>query len=84
LTKYPWDEEDSLDGLDAAAIGHFAEDNPSGAPNNRAGIYSESTNNAALKFGIGFTRKSHQETEFFKVCTDTNALHYPIVRLLLL
>ena len=42
LTEYPWGDEDSLDGLDEAAIGHFAEDdnNPSGVPNNQAGIYS--------------------------------------------
>jgi hypothetical protein len=34
LTEYPWDDKDSLDGLDVASIGHFAEDdnNPSGAP----------------------------------------------------
>jgi hypothetical protein len=58
LTEYPWDDKDSLDGLDEASIGHFAEDdnNPSGAPNNQAGIYSESANNTALKFGgICFT-----------------------------
>jgi hypothetical protein len=42
LTKYPWDDKDSLGGLDEASIGHFAKDdnNPSGAPNNQAGIYS--------------------------------------------
>jgi hypothetical protein len=28
---------------------------PSGAPNNQAGINSESANSAALKFGIRFT-----------------------------
>jgi hypothetical protein len=35
LTEYPWDDEDSLDELDEAAIGHFTEDdkNPSGTPN---------------------------------------------------
>jgi hypothetical protein len=31
------------------------DNNPSGAPNNQAGINSESANSAALKFGIGFT-----------------------------
>jgi hypothetical protein len=44
LTEYPWD--------------NFVEDenNPSGAPNNQAGIYSEFANNTALKFGgICFT-----------------------------
>jgi hypothetical protein len=40
LTEYPCDDKDSLDGLDEASIGHFAEDdnNPSGAPNHQAGI----------------------------------------------
>jgi hypothetical protein len=50
LTEYPWDKKDSLaDGLDMAYIGHFAEDdnNPSGALNNQALIYSESANNTA-------------------------------------
>jgi hypothetical protein len=65
LTEYPWDDKDSLDRLDVASIGHFAEDdnNPSGAPNNQqAGIYSESANNTALKFGgICFTTKQHHE-----------------------
>jgi hypothetical protein len=67
LTEYPWDDKDSLDGLDEASIGHFAEDdnNPSGAPNNQAGIYSESANNTALKFaGIClFTTEQHHETD---------------------
>jgi hypothetical protein len=66
LTEYPWDDKDSLDGLDEAYIGHFTEDenNPSGAPNNQAGIYSESANNTALKFGgICFTTKQHSETD---------------------
>jgi hypothetical protein len=43
------------------AIGHFAEDgnNPSGAPNNQSGIYSESDKNTALKFGLRFTTEQH-------------------------
>jgi hypothetical protein len=82
LTEYPWDNKDSLDGLDKASIGHFAENdnNPSGAPNNQAGTYSESTNNTALKLGgICFTTKQHYETELLKILSDVNALHYPIV-----
>jgi hypothetical protein len=66
LTEYPWDDKDSLDGLDEAYIGHFAEDdnNPSGALNNQAGIYSESANNTALKFGgICFITEQHHETD---------------------
>ena len=66
FTEYPWDDKDSLDGLDEASIGNFAEDdnNPSGAPNNQAGIFSESANNTALKFGgICFTTEQHHETD---------------------
>jgi hypothetical protein len=88
LTEYPWDDKDSLDGLDEASIGHIAEDdnNPySGAPNNEAGIYSKSANNTALKFGgICFTTKQHHKTELLKILSDANALDYPIVRPLLL
>jgi hypothetical protein len=73
--------------LDEASIGHFAEDdnNPSGAPNNQAGIYSESASNTALMFGgICFTTKQHHETKLLQILSDANALHYPIVRPLLL
>jgi hypothetical protein len=60
LTEYPWDDKDSFDGLDEAYIGHFAED----ALNNQAGIYSESANNTALKFGgICFTTEQHHKTD---------------------
>jgi hypothetical protein len=48
-TEYPWVNEDSVDKLDEAAIRHSNDDNNhSGAPNNQAGIDSESPNNAAL------------------------------------
>jgi hypothetical protein len=73
LTEYPWDDKDSLDGLD--------DNNPSGAPSNQAGIYSESANNTALKFGgIYFTTEKHHQTELLKILSNANALHYPIVR----
>jgi hypothetical protein len=77
LTEYPWGDKDSLDELAEAAIGRFAEDdnNPSGAPNNEAGIYSESANNSALKFGLRFTTKQHHENELLKILSDVNALH---------
>jgi hypothetical protein len=50
LTEYPWDGKDSPNRLEEAAIGRFVVDhnNPYGAPNNQAGMYSESANNAAL------------------------------------
>jgi hypothetical protein len=56
--------------------------NHSGAPNNQAGIYSESANNAALKFGIHFTTKQHHISELLEILSDANILHCPIVRLL--
>jgi hypothetical protein len=83
LTEYPWDNEDSFDRLDEAAIGHFPmgdDNNPSGAPNNQAWINSESANNAALKFGIRFTTQQYHKTKLLKILSDANALHYPIVR----
>ena len=48
--EYPWDDEDSLDELDETANENFVEDdnNPSGAPNNQAGMYSESANKMQL------------------------------------
>jgi hypothetical protein len=68
LTEYPWGDEDSLDGLDEAAIGYLAEDdnNPSGAPNNQAGIYSESAKNAALKFGSALPPNSITKLSYYK------------------
>ena len=86
LTEYPWDDKDSLEELDQSATGNFADDNNApGAPNNQAGIYSESANNIALKFGgICLTTEKHHETDELKIISDATALHYPIARLLLL
>jgi hypothetical protein len=56
LTEYPWDDEKSLNELHEAISANFMDDNSnSGAPNNQAGIYSESANDAALRFRLGFT-----------------------------
>jgi hypothetical protein len=62
LTAYPWDDDDSLDKVDEPAIGNFVDgDDGSGVPNSQQGIYSESGNNAALRFGIGFTNISYHK-----------------------
>jgi hypothetical protein len=37
-----------------------------GAPNNQAGIYSESANDAALRFGIRFTTEQYHKTKLLK------------------
>jgi hypothetical protein len=47
-----------------------------GAPNRRAGTYSESANDAALRFGICFTTKQNHETKLQKILSDANASHY--------
>jgi hypothetical protein len=52
LTEYPWDEVHSLqESEDASSIDNIVSP---GAPNNKAGIYMESANDAALRFGIRF------------------------------
>jgi hypothetical protein len=66
-----------LDELDKAVIGNFVDDNNgSAAPNNQAGIYSESANDAALRFGSRFTTKHYHRTKLFKILSDANASHY--------
>jgi hypothetical protein len=77
LTDYPWDDEDSFYKVDEAANGNFTYDNNnSGAPNNQAGIYSKSTNTAALRYGIHFTTKQYHETMLLKILSDANTSHY--------
>jgi hypothetical protein len=67
----------SLDKLDETAIGNFADDNNgSSAPNNQAGIYSESANNVALRFGICFTTKQYHKTKLLQILSHANASHY--------
>jgi hypothetical protein len=59
---YPWDDEDSLDELNEAAIGNnVASTNGLEAPpTHTAGTYSESIINSALRFGICFTTEQSQ------------------------
>jgi hypothetical protein len=48
LTEYPWDDEESLFKLHEAVSANSTDDKSGyGACNNQAGIYSESTNDAA-------------------------------------
>jgi hypothetical protein len=51
LTEYPWDDEELHE---AVSLNSIDDNSASGTPNNQAGIYSESANDAALKFGIRF------------------------------
>ena len=46
------------------------------APNNKAGVYTESPNNAALRFGIRFTTAQFHETKLLKLLSDANAPHF--------
>jgi hypothetical protein len=78
LIDYPWDNEDSLHEVDETASGTFTQDNNgSSAPNNYAGIYSESANDAALRYGVHFTTEQYHKTKLLKILSDANALqHY--------
>jgi hypothetical protein len=68
LTEYPWDNQDSLDKLDEAALRNFVDDtNGSGPPNNKAGNYSESANDVALRFGIHSTTKHYQKPDSLEI-----------------
>jgi hypothetical protein len=73
-----WDDEDSLDESVEAALGNDeASTNEFEASMiHPAGTYSESTNNSALRFGIGFTTKQYHEIKLLKILSDANAPHY--------
>ena len=77
-TDYPWDDEDSPDELDEAAIGNIAASTTilEEPPTHAAGTYSESTNDSALRFGIRFTTEQYHETKLLKILSDANASHY--------
>jgi hypothetical protein len=75
---YPWDDEDSLDELGEDAVGNdVASTNGFKAPPaHPAGIYSESMNNSALRFGIHFTTEQYRKTKLLKILSDAKASHY--------
>ena len=77
-SEYPWDDEDSLDELDETTNENFEASNNESVtpPNYPAGIYSESTNDSALRFGIRFTTEQYHETKLLKILSDANASHY--------
>ena len=70
-TEYPWDDDDSQSAESSE------EDNVGPEPpNHQAGVYSESPNDAALRFGIRFTTAQFHETKLLKILSDANASHY--------
>jgi hypothetical protein len=74
LTEFPWSEEDSVPESDDASC---ADDSLSpGVPNTQAGVYTESANDAAFRFGIRFTTEQFHETKLLKILSDANVPHY--------
>jgi hypothetical protein len=74
LTEYPWDEDDSVhESEDASSVKDIIR---TGAPNNQASVYTESANDAALRFDIRFTTEKFHETKLLKLLSDANAPHY--------
>jgi hypothetical protein len=74
LMEYPWDEDDYLhESEDASSLKDILS---TGAPNNQAGVYTESANDAALRFGMRFTTEQFNETKLLKLLSDANAPHY--------
>jgi hypothetical protein len=74
LTEYPWGEDDSAHESEDASS--FEDIIRTGAPNNQVGVYTESANDAALRFGIRFTTEQFHETKLLKLLSDANAPHY--------
>ena len=74
-TEYPpWDEDDSFHESEIASS---IENNISTAvTNHHVGVYTESPNDAALRFGIRFTTAQFHETKLLKLLSDANAPHY--------
>jgi hypothetical protein len=75
----PWDNDDNsideeLNHGDTSNV--FDVNNGAVGPNNRSGVYSDSANNSALRFGIRFTTKQFHETKLLKILSDANAPHY--------
>ena len=77
LNEYPWDDDDSLIESDSS-IG-LSDDNNSYAPNElnqHNGVFAESANNQALRYGCRFTSAQYHETKLLKILSDANAAHY--------
>ena len=72
LADVPWDnDEDSIDEeLNQADTNNVLEEI------DRAGVYSDSANDSALRFGIRFTTEQYHETKLLKILSDANAPHY--------
>jgi hypothetical protein len=76
LTEFPWDDEASVEESDEASVVGSEDESTGGASNNNAGVYRESANEAALRFGIRFTTTQFHETKLLKILSDANAPHY--------
>jgi hypothetical protein len=79
LADVPWDnDENSIDEeLNQADTNNVLEENNgAGGPIDRAGVYSDSANNSALRFGIRFTTEQYHETKSLVILSDANAPHY--------
>ena len=77
LNEYPWDDDDSLIESDSS-IG-LSDDNNSYAPNElnqHNGVFAESANDQALRYGCRFTSAQYHETKLLKILSDANAAHY--------
>ena len=79
LADVPWDnDDDSIDEeLNQADTSNVLEENHgAGGPNDGVGVYSDSANDSALRFGIRFTTEQYHETKLLKILSDANAPHY--------
>jgi hypothetical protein len=74
---YPWDDEDSLDGLDEAINRNIvASTKTEERSTHPAGTYSKLTNDSALQFGIRFTTKQYHKAKLLKILSNANASHF--------
>jgi hypothetical protein len=79
MTDYPWDDNASMmDKLDNAVIGTLMDYDhiDSGASNNRAGTYSKSANDAALRFAIHFITQQYHEINLLQSLSYAKASNH--------
>jgi hypothetical protein len=75
LTKYHWDEDDSL--YESEIASSIKDNISTAAPNHQASVYTKSPNDAALRLGIHFTTAQFHKTKLLKLLSDANgAPHY--------
>ena len=62
LTEYPWDKDDSLHkSKDASSVENSLD---TAAPKDQAGVYTQSANDTALRFGVRFTTAQFHKTKW--------------------